>query len=282
MKRMGRPVDVVVISDVHLGTRGCRAEELLNYLKSIQPGMLILNGDIIDGWQFKKKYWPSKHMKVIKQIIGMAVKETEVFYITGNHDEMLRKFAGLRMGSLQIVNQLVLELGGKKTWFFHGDVFDVVMQHSPWLAKIGAIGYDSLISINVIVNRISRFFGKGHISLSRKIKGNVKTAVKFINDFEKTAAKLAAQKDYDAIVCGHIHQPEIKIIESEKGPVQYLNSGDWIENLTALEFYQGEWSMFEYKKDEFKDQEKLNGGSVPSFEKMRNKEVFKLMLRDFQ
>lgn len=283
MKKMGRPVDVVVISDVHLGTRGCRAEELLQYLKSIQPGMLILNGDIIDGWQFKKKYWPSKHMKVIKQIIGMAVRETEVFYITGNHDEMLRKFAGLRMGSLQIVNQLVLELSGKKTWFFHGDVFDVIMQHSPWLARIGAIGYDTLISVNVVVNRISRFFGKGNVSLSKKIKGNVKTAVKFINDFEKTAVKLASQKGYDAIVCGHIHQPEMKFIESEGCNIQYLNSGDWIENLTALEFFQGKWSLYEYKNDEVRKlNSDINGITEPAFEEMRNKEVFKLMLKDFQ
>ncbi len=116
----------------------------------------------------------------------------------------------------------------------------------------------------------------------KRSKENVKTAVKFINDFEKTAAKLAAQKDYDAIVCGHIHQPEIKMIESDKGPVEYLNSGDWIENLTALEFYKGAWSLFEYNKDDFKNQPKLNGHGDASFEEMRNKEVFQLMLKDFQ
>ncbi len=283
MKNQGRPVDLVVISDVHLGTRGCRAEELILYLKSIRPGILILNGDIIDGWQFKKYYWPNSHMKVVKQIIAMAARETEVYYLTGNHDELLRKFAGMGMGSFRIANQLVLELNGKKTWFFHGDVFDVIMKHSPWLAKIGAIGYDSLIIINVLVNRISRFFGKGNVSLSKRIKENVKTAVKFINDFESTAARLAIQKGYDAIVCGHIHQPVIRLVTTEVGSVKYLNSGDWIENLSALEYNKGEWRLFGFAQ-EMQNQPPvaLNGKDEQLIEEMRNKEVFSLMLKEFQ
>ena len=196
MKQQKRRVEIVVLSDIHLGTRGCRAKELLHYLKNVQPETLILNGDIIDVWQFSKRYWPNSHMKVVKQILSMASKKTKVYYITGNHDEVLRKFSGMRMGSLFIVNDLVLELGEDKVWFFHGDVFDVIMQHSKWLAKAGAIGYDSLIAINTTVNAVSRFFGRGQVSLSKKIKENVKTAVKYIHNFEETAADLAIRKGY--------------------------------------------------------------------------------------
>ena len=163
-----RNIDIVVISDIHLGTYGCHAKKLLSYLKSINPQTLILNGDIIDIWQFSKRYWPKSHMKVIKYIFKLISEEKEVYYIPGNHDEMLRKFVDFKLGSFSIKNKVVLELDGKKAWFFHGDVFDVTMQHSKWLAKLGAIGYDSLILINRGVNFISNFFGKGKISLSKK------------------------------------------------------------------------------------------------------------------
>ena len=135
-----RNVDIVVISDVHLGTYGCHAKELLKYLKSIKPKKLILNGDIIDIWQFSKSYWPESHMKVIRKLMKFVSEGVEVHYLTGNHDEMLRKFDGMEMGSFHLSNKLVMELDGKKAWFFHGDVFDVTMQHSKRLAKMGAIG----------------------------------------------------------------------------------------------------------------------------------------------
>src|SRR5690606_20719328 len=141
-----RKVDILVISDVHLGTYGCRAKELSQYLSSIQPKMVVLNGDIIDIWQFSKRYWPKSHMKILKHICGWISEGVKVYYVTGNHDELLRKFAGFEMGSFSIVNKLLLELdNNKKAWIFHGDVFDITMQHSKWLAKLGAIGYDSLI-----------------------------------------------------------------------------------------------------------------------------------------
>ena len=140
-----RGVDLVVISDIHLGTYGCHAKELLNYLKSIQPKKVILNGDIIDIWQFKKRYWPKSHMKIIKHIIGWITNGVEVYYITGNHDEMLRRFVDFSINSFTIQNKVVLTLDGKKAWFFHGDVFDITMQHSKWLTKLGAVGYDALI-----------------------------------------------------------------------------------------------------------------------------------------
>lgn len=171
-----RKIDILVLSDVHLGTYGCRAKELLHYLKSIKPKIVVLNGDIIDIWQFSKRYWPNAHMKVIKHLSGWISKGMKMYYIPGNHDEMLRKFAGFKMGSLKIVNKLVLDLeDNKKAWIFHGDVFDVTMQHSKWLVKLGAIGYDILILINGVANFISeKVFNKGKISLSKKLRTALK------------------------------------------------------------------------------------------------------------
>jgi len=279
-----RPIEIVVISDVHLGTYGSRAKELHTYLRSIKPDILVLNGDIIDIWQFKKYYWPKPHMKVVKYIIGLAAKGTHVFYITGNHDETLRKFAGIRMGNLEIVNKLELNISGKKAWIFHGDVFDVIMQHSKWLAKIGAIGYDFLILLNVMINFFSRLIGKGKVSLSKKIKDNVKTAVKYINNFEDTAALLAMRKGYDFVICGHIHHPDIRIVDDQKGnSVQYLNSGDWVENLSSLEYNNGEWKIYRYRDDKsIITEPDSNDELATSITDLNNKEIFKQMVKDFQ
>ena len=249
MGKKKRYVELVILSDIHLGTYGCHAEELLRYLKSIHPGKLVLNGDIIDMWQFNKRYWPKAHMQVIKHITGLLTRNTKIIYLTGNHDEMLRKFAGFKLGSFRIDNKVVLKLNGKRAWIFHGDVFDVTMRHSKWLAKLGAIGYDTLILINTMVNWFLTKIGREKISLSKKVKDSVKTAVKFINDFEKTAADIAIENKYDYVVCGHIHQPEFRKIQTEKGEVTYLNSGDWVENLTALEFDGTNWSIYRYLDD---------------------------------
>ena len=167
-----REIDLLVISDVHLGTYGCRADELVSYLQTIQPKTVVLNGDIIDIWQFSKRYFPSSHMKVIKHLTSLVSEGTPVYYITGNHDEMLRKFKGFKVGSFEIVNKVILDLDGKKTWFFHGDVFDVTMKHSKWLAKLGGKGYDLLILINTFVNWISVRLGGEKLSFSKRIKDN--------------------------------------------------------------------------------------------------------------
>jgi UDP-2,3-diacylglucosamine pyrophosphatase LpxH len=250
-----REVDIVVISDVHLGTYGCQAKELLKYLKSIKPKTLILNGDIIDIWQFSKRYWPDSHMKILRKIMKFVLEGVEVHYLTGNHDELLRKFADMHIGTFHLQNKLVLELDGKKAWFFHGDVFDVTMQHSKWLAKMGAVGYDSLILLNNLVNWCLTFLGKQKMSFSQKIKAKFKDAVKFINQFEQTAADLAIEKGYHYVVCGHIHQPEITTIKNNEGEVVYLNSGDWVESLTALEYNNKEWSIVKYKASDYKDED---------------------------
>lgn len=277
-KQRKREVDIVVISDVHLGTYGCHAQELIRYLKSIRANRIILNGDIIDMWQFSKRYWPKAHMQVVKHITGLLTKNTKVTYLTGNHDEMLRKFAGFKLGTFKIDNKLVLKLNGKRAWFFHGDVFDVTMQHSKWLARLGAVGYDTLILINSFVNWILRQFGREKISLSKRVKNSVKSAVKFINNFEQTAAEIAIENGYDYVVCGHIHQPEIRKIKTDKGEVTYLNSGDWVENLTALEYNGKEWKIYRYSDDFYAQSIKIPKRLI---ENKDNDEIFKSLVDQF-
>jgi UDP-2,3-diacylglucosamine pyrophosphatase LpxH len=277
-KKKKREVELVVLSDIHLGTYGCHAEELLRYLKTIKIKRLILNGDIIDMWQFSKRYWPKSHMQVVKHITGLLTKNTKIVYLTGNHDEMLRKFAGFKLGSFHIDNKIVLKLNGKQAWVFHGDVFDVTMQHSKWLAKLGAVGYDTLILINTFVNWCLTRLGREKISLSKRVKDSVKSAVKFINDFEKTAADIAIENGYDYVVCGHIHQPDMRKIVTEKGEVVYLNSGDWVENLTALEYDGKEWRIYRYTEDKVaqavKIPKRLRGDRD-------NDEIFRDMVNEF-
>lgn len=244
-----RKVEIAVISDVHLGTFGCHAKQLLTYLNSIKPKKLILNGDIVDIWQFSKRYFPSSHLKVIKKIITMASNGTEVIYITGNHDEMLRKFSDTYIGNISIVDKYVTDLDGKKAWFFHGDIFDVSIQNAKWLAKLGGYGYDLLILLNRFVNWCLMRFGKERYSLSKKIKNSVKGAIKYISDFEEVATELAIEKGYDYVVCGHIHQPKMRIISNKHGKTMYLNSGDWVENFTALEYQFKRWKIYNYNND---------------------------------
>lgn len=245
-----RAVETVIISDTHLGTYGCHAEELVRYLKSIRPEKLILNGDIIDIWQFNKSYFPKEHIRVIKEITNMLSKGVQVYYIPGNHDEFVRKFCGQTIGNLHIDNKVVLELDGKQSWIFHGDVFDVSMRYSKWIAKLGGQGYDLLILFNRFVNRWLERFGREKISFSKRVKDSVKAAVKHVNDFETTAALIGISNGYDNVICGHIHKPIIKTIKSDDGQITYMNSGDWIENLTALEYNEGEWSLYRYEEDQ--------------------------------
>lgn len=249
---MKRELDIVVLSDIHLGTYGCHALELHNYLKSIEPRTLILNGDIFDIWYFKKSYFPKEHLEVVRRIMKMAVNGTKVYYLTGNHDDLLRKFGELSFGLFHLRNKLVFQVDGKTHWVFHGDVFDASVQRARWLAKLGGEGYDMLIRINRTINGVRRLFGFAPVSFSAKIKKSVKGAVKYISDFEDTAIEIASEKDYDCVICGHIHQPQIREVEATNGKrIKYLNSGDWVEHLTALEFSGGEWSLYKYDEAEF-------------------------------
>jgi UDP-2,3-diacylglucosamine pyrophosphatase LpxH len=239
-----RIVDLVVLSDLHLGTFGCHAKELLDYLKSVKPRLLILNGDIIDMWNFRKRYFPKSHLKVLKRIITLAQQGTEVVYITGNHDEMLRRFADMDLGLLKLRNAYSAELGGERVWFFHGDVFDASIQNAKWLAKLGGWSYDALIWLNRWINLFLEKMGREKFSLSKKVKDSVKKAVSFVQDFEVAAAEWALARDYHRVVCGHIHQPQIRTIETKNGSILYMNSGDWVENCTALEYHNKSWSLY--------------------------------------
>ena len=242
-----RKVKLVVISDVHLGFIGCRAKELNHYLDSIAPETLVINGDFIDIWQFRSYYFPKSHTKVIQKMFQLVSEGVQVYLLTGNHDEMLRRYSGMALGNLHLEDKLVLDLDGKKNWFFHGDVFDVSMRGSKWLAKLGTTGYELLILINKLVNFILEFFGQEKISLSKRIKDSVKSGVKKLGDYELTAAEIAIENGYDNVLMGHVHKPVIKEIVTENGKVTYLNSGDWVENMTALEYNEGAWKLVWYK-----------------------------------
>jgi UDP-2,3-diacylglucosamine pyrophosphatase LpxH len=268
-----RKIEVVVISVVHLGTYCSYAKELVNYLESIEPEILILNGDIIDIWQFNKRYFPKSHMKVIQSITNLLTKGTIIHYITGNHDEMFRKFANFSIGNFHIQNKLVLTLPTGTAWIFHGDVFDTTMKHSKWVAKLGGKGYDLLILLNTFINWVSVKLGREKISLSKKVKDSVKGIIKHVNNFEMTAAEIAIENGYDYVVCGHIHQPQIKKIAVKDKEVTYLNSGDWVENATALEYSEGKWSMYKHQhiKEIIEEKEDLSLSYAQLFEEVIEK-----------
>lgn len=242
-----REVEIIVLSDLHLGTFGCHAKELIRYLKSIRPKKLILNGDIVDMWYFKKRYFPKEHFQVVEIFLEMLQDGVDIYYLTGNHDDMLRRFSDLSLGKFKLLDKLVLKIDNKMHWFFHGDVFDASIQHTKWIAKLGGEGYELLIRFNRTLNVILNKLGQPSMSLSKAVKNNVKKAVKYINDFETTAAELAIDNGYDYVVCGHIHQAQNRIIQHNGRQVTYMNSGDWVENLTALEYNHGQWCIFEYE-----------------------------------
>lgn len=244
--------EVVVLSDLHLGTYGCHANELLLYLNSIKPKILVLNGDIIDIWNFSKKYFPLPHTEVLRKLLKMASQGVKIYYIPGNHDELLRKYIDLRMGNIKIVDKLILTLDGQKHWIFHGDVFDATTKGSAKIiAKLGGKGYDMLILINLLINKLLALAGRPKMSLSKKIKSSVKRAVSWIDNFENTAIELAIEHQYQYVICGHIHQPQQRTEFMNKGHTTYLNSGDWVENLTALEYENKTWSIYHYKASDF-------------------------------
>ncbi|MCS6933972.1 MAG: UDP-2,3-diacylglucosamine diphosphatase [Chitinophagales bacterium] len=242
-----RKVRVCVISDVHLGFLGCRAKELNRYLESIAPEILIINGDLIDIWQFRKYYFPRSHTRVLQQIFRFVSDGVKVYLLTGNHDELLRRYSGLQLGNLILEDKVVLELDGKKHWFFHGDVFDISVQGSRWIAKLGTTGYEILILLNKFINFFLELFGRPKSSFSQRIKRATKRGVKKLHDYETTAAEIAIENGYDVVANGHSHMPDIREITTDKGKVLYLNSGDWVENLTALEYHEGQWKLIWYK-----------------------------------
>ncbi len=267
-----KKLEIVVISDVHLGTIGANAKALLSYLKTIDPEVLVINGDFVDGWNFKKKYFPHDHFEVIRAVIKLINKGTKVYYITGNHDEFLRKYHGLVFGKFEIVDQLVLKVDGKIAWFFHGDIFDTSIQgRMKYLAKLGGKAYDFLIWTNRVANSGLSMLGKERMSFSKNIKQSVKVAVKWVNDFERIASDIAIEKKYDFICCGHIHTPSIKVFKNDYGQVTYLNSGDWIENNSSLEYVDKKWAIVSHWPLKYPKEQEVFDIYNPELSKMLSK-----------
>ena len=227
------------ISDVHLGTSGCQANYLLDFLKHNDAQTFYLVGDIIDGWRLKKSwFWPQSHNDVIQKLLRKVRKGAEVFYIPGNHDEVARQFVGMTFGEIQIKNEMIhVTADGKKLWVTHGDLFDSVMQYAKWLAYLGDTAYTTVLVVNRWFNNIRIKMGFQYWSLSQFLKHKVKNAVSFIADFEAIMAREARKRKCDGVVCGHIHKAEIRDIDG----LLYCNDGDWVESLTALvETFDGE------------------------------------------
>ena len=227
-----RQFRTVWISDVHLGTRGCNADLLIDFLDHIDCDTLYLVGDIIDGWRLKKKhYWPASHNDVVWRVLKRAKRGERVIYIPGNHDEMIRPFCGMDFGGVEIRRHAIHETAdGRRLLVLHGDEFDAVMLAHRWLAIIGDAAYVMLMRLNTIVNRVRRWMGMPYWSLSKIAKHKVKNAVEFIGQFEALVAKAAGQRGVDGVVCGHIHTAEMRDIAH----VAYYNDGDWVESCTAL------------------------------------------------
>jgi UDP-2,3-diacylglucosamine pyrophosphatase LpxH len=233
------------ISDVHLGTPGCKAEFLLDFLHHHPSDVLYLVGDMIDGWQMRRGwYWPQSHNDVVQAILRRAKAGTQVTYIAGNHDEFAREFLGLSFGGIRIVDDDCHTLAdGRRLWITHGDLFDGVVQHARWLALIGDRAYTLVLAANHHFNRLRHRLGLSYWSLSQYLKHKVKNAVGFITRFEQALTDEARRRGFDGVVCGHIHKAEIRVIDG----MLYCNDGDWVESLTALvETREGELKLIHW------------------------------------
>ena len=220
----------IIVSDIHLGTEDSKAAEFLEFLNTHHTDILIINGDFVDGWALARGVrWRSKHTKVISKVLDIS-RKVPVVWIRGNHDDFLHEFMHMHLGKLQIAENYILEIGDKKYFIFHGDVLDVFVAKWKWIAKLGAVGYDFALTLNTWYNKWRAFRRLPYYSISKDIKRGVKAAVNYITDFEVSATKLARQHNCDGVICGHIHQPENRQIAG----IHYLNSGDWVENLTAI------------------------------------------------
>ncbi|WP_297097775.1 UDP-2,3-diacylglucosamine diphosphatase [uncultured Draconibacterium sp.] len=246
MAKQVRKPDIVVVSDFHLATHACKAAEIHKYLKSILPKQLILNGDIIDAWRFSRNYFPKAHLKVVRQLIKMMEKGTEVVYITGNHDEFLRELGNTTMGKLRIVDQITLHLNNQKTLIFHGDLIDSVIHKAKWLAKVGAAAYGFVSLFNQLLNFVLKRLHIDDIVLYKWLKQLFGAPNTDKSRFETKLAKLAYDKNVDLIICGHTHRAVDKMLRYNNRSIRYINTGDWVENFTAAEFENGTWNLCNY------------------------------------
>tara|TARA_Y100000741_G_scaffold86675_1_gene64004 strand:- start:977 stop:1816 length:840 start_codon:yes stop_codon:yes gene_type:complete len=272
-----RNLDILVISDLHLGTYGSEADEVLAYLDSIEADKIVINGDFVDIMLFNKRFWPSSHMKVVKYFLDLISQGKEIYYVTGNHDELMRKFLNFKIQNFKIVNQIVLDTPEGKVWMFHGDVFDFSIQ-TGWLTKLAGFLYDYMIMFNSWINKkIMRPLGRKRLNFSKTIKANVKTAVQYFANFEIKAAEIAQKNGYKYVVCGHIHTPKIESFDINGEEIIYMNSGDWLESLSSLEYVDNKWSIYMHKRTE----QEYKGDNDSRIE-MTNKELYKDLIAEFK
>ena len=234
-----RRVDLVVLSDIHLGINACHAEEVLDYLATVRPKTLILNGDILDIVQARSTAWSEFHVRVVRKLLKTLEYGTTVYYVTGNHDAALRNYSGWLAGDFHLVDHLDLVLDDKRYLVVHGDGFDCAMGAWRWLRGIGGVSYNMLMAVNNLVNSVRKLFGRKPFSLATAIRKKFAAASAYIARFKDIAIEHAGKQGYDGIICGHIHAPELDL----GGPVAYLNSGDWVSHCTALEYDAGTWSL---------------------------------------
>ena len=233
------------ISDIHLGTHGCQAELLLDFIRALDCDTLYLVGDIVDGWKLKSSwYWPQQHNDVVQKILRMARKGVRVVYVPGNHDEGLREFCGIHFGGVEVaLDAIHTAADGKRYLVTHGDAFDGIVTHARWLAFLGDWSYRALLALNTHYNRLRRMCGLGYWSLSAYLKVKVKNALRFIENFEQAVAAEARARGVDEVICGHIHKAEIRDI----GGVHYINDGDWVESCTAaIEHHDGRMEIVDW------------------------------------
>ena len=253
----------IIVSDVHLGTKGSKAKEIARFLKQFNCDNLILNGDIIDGWQLKKSgSWKRKHTRFFNRVLKMMENQsTNVYYLRGNHDDFLDQILPLQIGKLQILADMTYESNGKTYFITHGDVFDSITTNLRWIAYLGDVGYTFLLWLNRVVNYYRFKKGLPYFSLSQFVKGKVKQAVSYVDDYETELAKMAKSKGCDGIICGHIHKAENRIIDG----IHYLNSGDWVETMSALaEDHEGNWELIYFNQIDFKKINTHQEISMPS------------------
>ena len=242
-----RKYRTVFISDVHLGTKGCQAELLLDFIRHIECDTLYLVGDIVDGWKLRSGwYWPQAHNDVVQKLLRLARKGVNVIYVPGNHDDRVREFVGVHFGGVVVVRDAIHETAdGRRFLVLHGDEFDGVVQHARWLAFVGDYAYRALIAANTLFNRIRRRMGFGYWSLSAFLKTKVKNALQFVENFESAVADEARRRGVDGVICGHIHKAEMRDIDG----IAYINDGDWVESCSALvEHHDGTLEILHWAK----------------------------------
>ncbi len=249
-RRLKTHFKTIVVSDIHLGTKGSKAKEVTRFFKEFTCENLILNGDIIDGWQLRKSgAWKRKHTRFFNRILKLMERnQTKVYYLRGNHDDFLDQILPMAVGNLRIQKDMIYRSNGKTYFVTHGDVFDSITTHFRWIAYLGDMGYTFLLWLNGVVNRYRVKRGLPYFSLSQYVKSKVKSAVSYIDEYETELAKMAKVKNCDGIICGHIHKAENRMING----IHYMNSGDWVETMSALaEDQEGNWQLIYFTETKF-------------------------------